>query len=47
LSISALPTNEKVASAAQAANAAKFESVLRSIMAHSADGNGKIAHQQK
>jgi hypothetical protein len=47
LSISALPTNEKVASAAQAANAAKFESVLRSIMAHSADGNGRTAQHQK
>jgi hypothetical protein len=47
LSISALPTNEKVASVAQAANAAKFESVLRSIMAHSADGNGRAVQHQK
>ena len=47
LSISTLPTNEKVASVAQAANAAKFESVLRSIMAHSADGNGRAVQHQK
>jgi dTMP kinase len=47
LSISDLTANEKVVPAAQTANAAKFESVLRSIMAHSADGNGRTAQQQK
>ena len=47
LSISDLAANEKTVPAAQTANAAKFESVLRSIMAHSTDGNGRIAHQQK
>jgi hypothetical protein len=47
LSISDLSANEKVASGAQTTNAAKFESVLRSIMAHSADGNGRTAQHQK
>jgi len=41
-----LTANDKVASVAQTANAAKFESVLRSIMAHSADGNGRTAQQK-
>ena len=47
LSISDLSANEKVASGAQTTNAAKFESVLRSIMAHSADGNGRTVQHQK
>jgi hypothetical protein len=47
LSISDLTANEKAIPTAHTANVAKFESVLRSIMAHSADGNGRTAHRQK